>query len=367
MSDPVVTDVPAVETPAAPAPKLTGWDKANSFLAAQAARQPAAAPIVPEIAPAQSAAVDEPEEAAVDAPPETPPPVDDSDIRKARAQQATIKQQRETYEAKQRAKKEAEQRAKVEEELTTLKSTVGSKDPKFVADLLSAFDSKDPKAVMRFARQHGMNLEDLAKVVLDEPDAPPPDPKDIALKTLEEKIAAIEKQRAEELAAAKAAAEKLEADNIYAQNLSHVSELLKAESGKYPAIASFPRAPAEIVRRFNAHVEQHSEPPDLDVLLAEFNQSVESDLDTILSGDAAFEAFLSRHSERALRVLKAKPSATSPASTEGESGQRKGAPTAITPTAAADAGARVTRPQTQTQESKIAAAMAELKRRSVAR
>lgn len=365
MSDVVTPNETATPAPSAPAAPASRLDRAMSFIASRGdgpaitgpgpAAEPAPAAVEPPVETAP-----EPEPA-----PEKPETKDDRDLKIAKAQQASIKQQREAFEAKQRAKAEAEQRAKLEQELAALKSTVGNKDPKFVADLLSALENKDPKAVYKFVKQHGLSMEDLAKAVIEEPDPEPEDPLKLEVKTLKQQIEAIEKAKREAEERAEQERQSREAEKIFEQNVSYVSDLLKQEVEKYPALSSFPRAPAEIVRRFNAHVEEHGEPPNLDDIIGAFERSVFTDVDAILAGEASFKAFLTRPEvkERALSILGVKPSATSPASTQGENGKSTKAPAAIPPTAAADAGSRKS-PRLQSQDEKIAAAMALLKQKS---
>lgn len=373
---PVTTEItppaPQPATPPAPAPAgkpVSKEAKAAAALAQVAAQRGAQAPAqaIPEPAKVEPT----PAPAKADVPPADPAKTEsgDRDIMLSKAQAAALKQQREAYEAKQAVKREAEARAAAEAEAKALKDQWGSRDPKALLEVAAALEGKDARAAAKILAKHGITMEGLAKAIAEEPDPEPEDPKDLAVKQLQAEVERIKAEKEADLAAVKAEKERLEqerqaelaaaeADRAFQKNVSAVTEILKTKQDVYPALASFSRAPQEAVRRWNAHIEQHGEAPDIDELLADFNKKVEDDVDNILASDVALKAYLERHRDRALSVLGVKQSATSPASTQGDNGQRKGAPSAIPQTAAADAGSRRSRPQSQ--DEKVAAALAHL-------
>jgi hypothetical protein len=383
MSDPVTapsTEAPATTAPAAPTapstPSIPGtatiqrrFDKAATFLAGRSAPAPAAEPVaVAETVQAETTPVTDPEKPAD--PPETAKPDPRAaDRQLAKAQAALLRHQQEAVEAKKQAKA-------LEERLKSYGDFEGV-DLKAAAEAFKSLSSKDAKAVHKLLKQSGLTVEDMARVTLDEPDQPE-DPKDLELKALRADMERIKAEKEAEIAEAKAEKERLEAEReaaaataetekVYQHNVSYVTDILKHDAAKYPALASFQRAPAEAVRRFNAHIEEHGAPSDaagvnelLGGILKSFNDAVLTDVTSILADDSALKAYLDRPEIkiRALSLLGVKQSATSPASTEGDAGQRKGAPSAIPSTAAADAGSRKSRPLTQ--DEKVAAALRSL-------
>jgi hypothetical protein len=375
-ANPSTETAPAQDTPA-PAPPAARVDrlvhKAMAFVQRNAS-EPAASAVegdgqakvaTPDAAPADAAT--EPATATATGDVKKPDPADIRQLSKA--QQSAIKQQREAYEAKQAAKRESEARAAAEARAKDFEAKLGGRDLTKLLEVAEAFEAKDPKKAYKLLKQSGLTMEDLAKAVIDEPDAEPEDPKEAEIKLMRAEIERIKAEKAAELEAAKAEKERLEAERAaeqksaedaryFQQNVEYVSGLLKEKASEYTAIASFPRAPSEIVRRWSAHIEEHGEAPDLDALMSKFNADVDSDVDQILAGEHALKAFLTRHKERALSILGVKSSATSPASTQGDNGQRNHAPAAIPKSATATAGARKDRPRTQ--DEKIAAAMAQI-------
>jgi hypothetical protein len=291
------------------APPLSKYDRAMAALR----------PAEPQAAPPEPAEVTPP------VAPETPP---EADLEKARQQQAYLKYQREAVEAKKRA-------ADLEERF-------------------KPFASKDPAAIIKALKEQGVTIEHMAKAVVDEPDPTPETPEQKRIRELEERIEAAEREKT---------AQKLSA--IDQQNVTFVTELLTKEAEKYPALAGFKVAPQELVRRFNAAVDKDGEPEDPLALLHEiatgFNASVMSDVDNILSSDAALKAYITRPDikARVLSFLGAKHSA-GPASSEGENSQSKGAPTAIPSTASATSGARAAKPRSR--EERFAQALGLLKK-----
>jgi hypothetical protein len=286
------------ETPPA-APALSKYERAMAALV----------PAAPPAAPAEPAA-----EVTPAAAPETPP-APESDLEKARQQQAYLKYQREAVEAKKRAA-ELEERFK-------------------------PFAGKDPAAIAKALKEQGVTLEALAKAVVDEPDPTPETPEQKRIRELEERIEAAEREKAQQ-----------KLSEVDQQNVAYVTELLGKEAEKYPGLAGFKAAPRELVKRFNAAVDRDGEPADPLALLHEiatgFNASVMSDVDNILSSDAALKAYITRPDikARVLGFLGAKHSA-GPASSEGENSQSKGAPTAIPSTASATSGTRAVKPSSR--------------------
>lgn len=371
------TEAPVTSAPTAPAapatPSIPGtntlqrrFEKATNFLASRTAATPAAPEpaVAVEVTPAETASHAAPETAETTPAQAQDGKPDPKDRQLAKAQAAILRQQQEIQDAKKRAK-ELEERFKVYEGLDGV-------DPKTAAEAFKALSAKDAKTLHKLMQANGLTIEDIARVKLDEPDEPE-DPKEVEIKALRAEFERIKAEKAKELEEAKAEKERLEAereaaaaraeaDRVFNHNVSYVTDILKQDAAKYPGIASFQRAPAEVVKRFNAHIEEHGAPSDPDALLGDilksFNQAVETDVDNILASDTAFKAFLARHKDRALSLLGVKQSATSPASTEGDAGQRKGAPSAIPSTAAADAGSRKSRPLTQ--DEKVAAALRSL-------
>ena len=352
----------APSAPSAPVnPKQARLERATTWIAS---RTQAAPPVGGTPAPAS----DEAPAAQTETPPaaesvsETKTePADDKDLRFAKAQQAAIRQKREAFEAKQRAEAEAAERAKLAESLKSVESKLAGKSVDDLQDAIAALSGKDAKALRAFMRKAGVSMEELAQVVVDEPDATPEDPTQVKLRTLEQQIADMAKAKKEAEEAAERERIQRANEEVHRQNIANMSELLKQEAEKYPLLSGFERAPAEIVRRFNAYVEQHDKEPDIDDIIDGFHRDVDADMQKILASDAAFKALITRpeNKERALKFLEVKPSANVPASNQGDSGQRKGAPAAIPPQAAASAGDRKARPQTQ--EEKIAAALAFVK------
>lgn len=267
--------------------------------------------------------------ASADAPtPDAPPPAaEDEDLRLSKAQQVAIRREREAHEAKKQAR-----------ELTERLKTY------------EALDSKDPKAVRALLSSRGITMEQLAKDALEAPDEEPEDETSAEVKTLKAKLEAIEKERLQAQQA-----------EVYQQNIAHVSEILKAEADKYPALVGYKSAPKELVRRFEAHVAEHGEPPDIGELLKTFNDAVYSDVDSILASDVALKAYLARPDakERVLSLLGIKSSG-SPASDEG-TGKRKGVLTAIPNSQALAAGTR-DKSRPQTLEERVAMALQKIKR-----
>lgn len=311
------------QAPAVTAPETPAEAPPSKFERALAAFRPAAqaAPEVPAAEPAPEVVV----------PPE--PPAENEDLKKAREQQAYLKYQRESVEAKARAK----------ELETKLKG-------------FEVFEGKDAAAIHAELRKRGVTLEALARAQLAEPEVQkePESPLEAKVRQLEEQLAEKAKLEAEAQSA-----------KLFEQNVGYVSELLTKEAEKYPALAGFKRAPQEIVQRFNAAVEKRGEPPE-DVLAlvheiaSEFNTAVLADVDNILSSDAALKAYIARPEikSRVLSFLGAKQSA-GPASSEGENGGGKGAPTAIPSTASANSSARSAKPLTR--DEKFAMAVGNLK------
>jgi len=382
-SAPSPATIPAPAPPAAPttvvpveAPPVrtaTKLEKAANVLAQLAAERAAKTPpATAETAPAPAPETAKAESATPEKPAPDKTPKDDRDIRLAKAQEVSLRKDRDIIEARQRAEKlEAELKAR-DERLQSIETELGGKDAKALVEIASAFEAKDHKKAYQLMRKHGMSMEDLAKAVVDEPDEPPEDPKEAALKALQADIERLKAEKAAEIEAAKAEKERIEqerqaelaraeSERVFNDNVTRVTSMLTEQAEAYPALASFKRAPAEVVRRWNAHIEQHGEAPKIEELLGNFNKQVFDDLTEITASEHALKAFLTRPEiqNRALSILGVKQeTATSPASTQGDNGQRKGAPTAIPQTAAADAGSRKSRPRTQ--DEKLRAALASL-------
>lgn len=374
---PATTPADTQTPPAAPAPpagKVDRLQKAANVLADLAAkREPAKPQEATQAPPAAETkpAIEAPKEPA----PAEKPTRDNRDLMVAKAQEASLRKDREVIEARQRAEKlEAELKAR-DERLKAYEADLGGKDAKALAEVARALEAKDAKKASQILRSHGLTMEDLAKAYLDEPETPE-DPKEALLKQMQAEMERFKAEKAAELEAARAEREKIEQERAaevaraesekhFSDNVARVTSILEEQAESYPALAKFSRAAPEVVRRWNAHIEEHGEQPDLGELLTTFNGQVFEDVTAILASDHAFKAFLTRDDvkTRALSLLGVKQdSATSPASTEGDNGQRKGAPAAIPSIAAAAAGSRKSRPRSQ--DEKLADATAWLSARN---
>lgn len=267
-------------------------------------------------------------------PPPAPKPAPDApdpDLSAARDQAAYLAQQRAVTQAKKQA----------EEAANRLKG-------------LEVFEGKDGKAILAALKAKGHTVESLVKAMgaEDEPAAPPETDAERELRELKEWKAQQELEKQER-----------EAQGIFQQNVTALTEMLQAQADKFPALSSFARAPQVLAQRWAAYVKENGEPEDpaehaaiIGKIAEDFNASVSADVDNILSGDAAFKAFITRNKDRALTLLGVKQSA-GPASEKGAGGGKGAA--AIPATAAATGSVRK---NATSHEDKYAAALGVLRK-----
>lgn len=257
----------------------------------------------------------------------------DEDLKLARAQQQYLKYQREALESKNELKK-------VQEQLKQFES----------------LNTDDPTQIYKFLKNKGITIDKLGKAVLDMPDEPEEDKTSQEVRDLKARLQAMEDERNQR-----------ETQRAFEESKTFVSNLLQEEVEKYPALASYSRAPAEIVTRFDKWVEKHGEPEDALAVVHEITQdlhkAVLSDVENIVSSDAALKALLSRPEirSRALGILGVKQSTGPVSNDEGSKAKGKGALSSIPSTTAADSGNRKTKPQSR--EELFAAEMAKLKQK----
>lgn len=363
MSEPstvVPSQNPAPTAPVSPEDAMSARiAKAMAAIPAKGDPAPAEAPPAsadPEPAPAAAKPATELEKPT----PATPAPDPKEDLRIAKAQHVAQQREREAYELKQA-------KATLEKDLAAAREAV-EKERAARAAREAELERMTPLEILEKVKK--TNYEQVTKDIVDKKYEPRS-----AEQLASEETRSVAEQLKAELAELKAerAAEKaaIEAERAQAAEAAQAEKLaedigkeLKANAANFPVIATLPWAGKQIVATAKRTGRSYGE------IAQEMEKAARADVDTVFSSDDTLKVFLGDEATktRVLTLLGIKQSqSASPASDEGNGGQRKGAPAAIPQSRSTDPGTRVKVARPVTTEDRIAKGVARLEERQRSR